>query len=182
MKRKFVAFVFLLSAVAMPLQASTPRDPYKYFFDQSLGDLTEELDIAREDGKQGIFLFFEQDECPFCHRMKQTVLNRPDVQDYFRQHFHSLAIDVEGSIEITDFDGKVMTQKEFAQKYRARATPMLAFFNLDGEQVFKYVGAPSGPEEFLLMGHFIADKVYLRKDERGIPYRFTRYKRQNTNN
>jgi len=182
MTSKLVAFVFLLSAVTMPLQASTPRDPYKYFFEQSLGDLTEELEIARENGKQGIFLFFEQDECPFCHRMKQTVLNRPEIQEYFRQHFHSLTIDVEGSIEIVDFDGKVMTQKEFAMQNRARATPMLAFYNLDGEQVFKYVGAPSGPEEFLLMGHFIADKVYLSTDEQGVPYRFTRYKRQNTNN
>ena len=182
MKHRFVALFLLLAAMAMSLQAATPRDPYKFFFEQSLGDLTEELEIAREDGKKGIFLFFEQDECPFCHRMKQTILNRPEVQEYFRQHFHSLAIDIEGSIEIIDFDGSDMTQQAFASKNRVRATPLLAFYNLEGEQVFKYVGAPSGAEEFMLMGRFIADEIYLSNDERGNRYRFTRYKREHSNN
>jgi len=182
MQGKISAFVILLTALALPLQASTPRDPYQYFFAQFLGDLSEELEIAREGGKQGLFLFFEMDECPFCHRMKQTVLNRPDVQEYFAEHFHSLSIDIEGSVEIVDFDGSGMTQKEFATRNRVRATPLLAFYDLDGEQVFKFVGAPSGPEEFLLMGQFIADGVYLRTDERGYRYRFTRYKRENNNN
>lgn len=178
----FSRSVLLLAVLALPLQAATPRDPYTYFFQQSLGDLGEELEIAREQGKKGIFLFFEMDECPFCHRMKQTVLNRPDVQAYFGQHFHSLSIDIEGSIEIIDFDGNGMTQKEFASRNRVRATPMLAFYNLDGEQIFKYIGAPAGYEEFMLMGQFIADEVYLRTDDRGYQYRFTRYKRQNGNN
>ena len=107
--------------------------------------------------------------------------NRPEVQEYFRRHFHSLAIDIEGSIEIVDFEGTDMTQMEFASKSRVRATPLLAFYNLDGEQIFKYTGAPSGAAEFMLMGQFIADEIYLRTDERGNRYRFTRYKREQRN-
>jgi thioredoxin-related protein len=181
MVNRLAVIFLLLSAIAATSQASTPRDPYQFFFEQSLGDLTEELEIAREDGKKGVFLFFEQDECPFCHRMKQTILNRPEVQEYFRRHFHSLAIDIEGSIEIVDFEGTDMTQMEFASKSRVRATPLLAFYNLDGEQIFKYTGAPSGAAEFMLMGQFIADEIYLRTDERGNRYRFTRYKREQRN-
>ena len=161
------------------LPGSTPNDPYEYFFEQSLGDLTEELEIAREDGKQGLFVFFEMDECPFCHRMKETVLNRPDVQAVFQQNFHSLAIDVEGDLEMVDFDGSETTQKQFARKYRVRATPMLAFFDLDGNQIFKYTGAPSGEKEFLLMAEYIIDQVYLEKDDQGRNIRFARYKRLN---
>ena len=181
MARKLPAFAFLLWAIPALLQASTPRDPYQFFFEQSLGDLAEELEIAREEGKQGVFLFFEMDECPFCHRMKQTVLNQPEVQAYFRQHFHSLAIDIEGDIAIVDFDGQETTQKEFSSKNRVRATPMLAFYDLDGKRVFKYVGATSGAQEFMWMGEYIVNQVYLQKDDSGRNIRFTRYKKMKKN-
>ena len=91
---------FLLSWQTL---ASTPRDPYQFFFEQNLGDLQEELAVAKDDGKKGMFVFFEMDECPFCHRMKRTVLNQPDIQDFFKQNFHSISVDVEGDVEIVDF-------------------------------------------------------------------------------
>ena len=181
MARKLLAFAILICALPALLQASTPRDPYQFFFEQSLGDLTEELEIAREEGKQGVFLFFEMDECPFCHRMKQTVLNQPEVQDYFKQHFHSLTIDIEGDIEIVDFDGSDITQKEFASKNRVRATPLLAFYDLEGKRIFKYVGAPSGMQEFIWMGEYIVNQVYLQKDDSGRNIKFARYKRMKKN-
>lgn len=159
------------------LQATTERDPYQYFFQASLGDLTEELEIAREEGKQGVFVFFEMDECPFCHRMKQTVLNQADVQEYFAERFHSLSMDIEGDIEIVDFKGNDTTQKEFARSNRVRATPLLAFYDLQGNLLFKYVGAPSGKQEFLWMGEFVAERIYLQKDDSGRNIRFARYKR-----
>jgi len=177
MAKKLPAFALLLWLLPMLLQASSPRDPYQYFFEQTLGDLTEELEIAREQGKQGVFLFFEMDECPFCHRMKQTVLNQPEVQEFFNQHFHSLTIDIEGDIEIVDFKGLSTTQKEFARNNRVRATPMLAFYDLEGNRIFKYVGAPSGMQEFMWMGEYIVNQVYLQKDETGRNVRFTRFKR-----
>jgi thioredoxin-related protein len=117
------------------------------------------------------------DECPFCHRMKQTVLNQPEVQEFFAARFHSLTMDIEGDIEIIDFTGTGMTQKEFARQNRVRATPLLAFYDLDGKLLFKYVGATSGKQEFLWMGEFIADKIYLQEDESGRNIRFARYKR-----
>ena len=175
------AFVFLLWAIPALLHAAGPGDPYQFFFEQSLGDLAEELEIAREEGKKGIFMFFEMDECPFCHRMKETVLNQPEVQAYFKAHFHSLTIDVEGDIDIVDFDGEVSTQKDFARKHRVRATPMMAFFDLEGERVFKYVGATSGIEEFIWMGEYIVDQVYLQTDQSGRRIKFARYKRMKKN-
>jgi thioredoxin-related protein len=181
MARPLFAFTLFIALLPALLQAATQRDPYQHFFQTSLGDLTEELEIARDEGKHGVFVFFEMDECPFCHRMKQTVLNQSDVQDYFNQNFHSLAIDIEGDIEIVDFDGSNTTQKAFASKNRVRATPLLAFFDLDGKLLFKYTGAPSGKQEFLWMGEFIAEQVYLQKDDSGRNIRFARYKRMKKN-
>ena len=186
MAKRLPAFTVLLCLITVWIpslpQASTTRDPYQFFFQQSLGDLSEELEIARDEGKQGIFVFFEMDECPFCHRMKQTVLNQPEVQEYFNERFHSLAIDIEGDIEIIDFTGADTTQKEFARQNRVRATPLLVFYDLQGEPIFKYVGAPSGVQEFIWMGEFIADQIYLQKDDNGRNIRFARYKRLKKNN
>ena len=128
--------------------------------------------MAREEGKKGIMLFFEMDECPFCHYMKTHVLNQPEVQAYFRDNFKLFSVDIEGDIEITDFNGDTMSQKDFAFKVnRVRATPVIAFYDLDGKQIFRYTGRTSGIEEFMLMGKFIAEGHY--KDQR-----FTQYKRE----
>ena len=177
LSRHLVVFSLISFLTINLSSASTPRDPYEYFFQQSLGDLTEELEIAREEGKKGVFLFFEMDECPFCHRMKNTVLNQPQIQQDFNQNFHSIAIDIEGDIEIVDFSGAETTQKQFSRKSRVRATPVLAFYDLEGNQVVKYTGATSSPEEFMWLAEYFLEGVYKLKDDNGRKISFTRYKR-----
>ena len=141
------------------------------FFDQSLGDFSEELAVARDEGKTGVLIFFEMDECPFCHRMKTTILNRPEVVDYFKKHFLIYQVDIEGDVEITDFDGNVTTMKDFAFKqHRVRATPVIAFFDLDGKRVVRYTGATSDADEFMLLGEFVVSGEYKNTS-------FTRFKR-----
>lgn len=152
--------------------AAVGRDPYEYFFDHTWGNFQEELETARQEGKKGILLFFEMDECPFCHRMKQTVLNQPKVQEFYKKYFKSFSVDIEGDIEITDFAGDTMTQKDFAFKVnRVRATPVFAFYDLNGDQVVRYTGATNGVEEFMLLGEYFVDGKYKEM-------KFTKYKRE----
>ncbi len=157
------------SSVAM---SAGGRDPYKYFFDESWGNFSEELDHAREKGKKGILIFFEMDECPFCHRMKETVLNQPQVQAYFKEHFINISVDIEGEVEITDFEGHSMSQKDFAFKInRVRATPVFAFYDLQGERIVRFTGATNGVEEFMWLGEYVVSGEY-----KNMP--FTKYKRE----
>ena len=164
---------FLLVAVTLTVTAiETHRDPGTHFFQQSLGDLQEELAIAREEGKDGVLLFFEQEECPFCRRMKLDVLNRQQVQDYYRQHFRIILVDIEGDVPLSDFQGKEMTEKDFAfQVNRVRATPVFIFYDLDGNKKTRYTGATSSIEEFLWLGEYVVSGGY-----EDMP--FTKYKRQ----
>lgn len=150
-----------------------PRDPGEYFFHDTFGNFSDELETARESGKKGILIMFEMDECPFCHRMKTTILNQPDVQAYFREHFLIFPVDIEGDVEITDFDGKTTTMKAFAfEQYRVRATPVFAFFDLDGRYIkpARFTGAARDKDEFMLLGRYVVEGAY--KDQP-----FTRYKR-----
>ena len=167
------ALLALLVLLSVGVSAS-PRDAEQYFFDQSFGDFTEELQTAREQGKKGILIMFEMDECPFCRRMKKTVLNRKEVQDYFRKNFRILSIDVEGDLELTDFQGKETTQKEFSLKqFRVRATPVFQFVGLDGKPIKngRLTGATKNASEFMLLGKFIVDEENKKQS-------FSRYKRK----
>ncbi|TNF34308.1 MAG: thioredoxin [Gammaproteobacteria bacterium] len=151
---------------------STVQADERAFFNDTFGDFSEELNTARDQGKQAIFIMFEMDECPFCHRMKTTILNQPDVIEYYRKNFLTFHVDIEGDVEITDFDGTPTTQKDFSfKKHRVRATPVLAFFDLQGERIVRYTGATSSKEEFMLLGEFVASGKYKEMN-------FIKYKRE----
>ncbi len=167
-----VFLIVLLGLLGVGSAAAESRDPYVHFFNETFGNFAEELALARDEGKQGVMLFFEMDECPFCHYMKTNVLSQSEVQAYFREHFLMYPVDIEGDLEIADFSGVPMSQKEFATKiHRVRATPVFLFVDLDGNVVQRYTGRTRDVEEFMLLGQYVVDGVY-----RDMP--FSRYKRQ----
>lgn len=144
-----------------PASTVSERRDAQAFFDETFNDLQQELEITAEEGKVGLLIMFEMDECPFCRRMKQTALNRSEVQDYFRANFRIISVDIEGDLELIDFSGTETTQKVFALKqHRVRATPVFLFFGLDGEPLKngRLTGATKDAAEFLLWGRYIVEK------------------------
>jgi len=167
--RILVLWLFVFARVS---QADI-RDPEAHFFNQTLGDYSEELELAKEAGKKGLLLMFVQDDCPFCARMKATVLNQSRVQDYYQSHFSIFHVDIEGDIEIRDLQGRAMKEKDFAFKVnRVRATPVFIFYNLQGEQITRYTGPTSSADDFLLLGKYVVEDEYRNQS-------FTRYKQNN---
>lgn len=165
--------IMILLLVTAAVQAAATRNPSDHFFQQTFGDLKEELVTAKEEGKQGILIMFETTDCPWCAKMEANVLNRADVQDYFRAHFRIFPIDTAGDVPVVDFSGKEMPQKDFAFKHnRIRATPVFVFFGLDGKEMVKYTGATRNAEEFMWLGEFVVNGHY----KKGKP--FTAYKRE----
>jgi thioredoxin-related protein len=163
----------LLGALTLSLTQAgdAVRAPGEFFFQETFGDFREELALAREEQKLAILLFFEQEDCPFCQRMKTTVLNRSEVQDYYRTHFRIFSVDIEGDLEVTDFNGTTTTQKDFAFKqFNVRATPVFAFFDLDGNLIARHTGPTSNVQEFLWLGEYVAGGHYRTQS-------FTTYKR-----
>jgi len=152
----------LTLTLAVPLQPALAeaRDPMSHFFMSKMGDFKEELAIAKQEGKAGVLIMFEMEECPFCARMKGTVLNQSEVQDWFRKHFLIYTVDVKGGTDMTDFQGNATTEKAFALANRARATPTFLFFDLEGRLVTRFTGATQTPEEFLLLGRYVVEGAY----------------------
>lgn len=167
LKRSLVALLLLLSSAA---GLAETRD-VQGFFDQNLGDFKAELETARKGGKSGILLMYELEDCPFCHRMKQTILNQSEVQDYYRKHFMIFSVDINGDNPLVDFTGKETTEKKFAAEQRVRATPVFAFYDLNGNPVARFTGAAKDVGEFMLFGRYLADGAW-----KTMP--FAKYKQQ----
>ncbi len=108
--RAIIYGALILLSIFNVAQAET-RSAEDHFFDQKLGDFKSELAAAKQDGKSGVLLMYELDDCPFCDRMKKTILNQSEVQDYFHKHFSIFFIDLKGDVAMTDFKGKQTTEK-----------------------------------------------------------------------
>lgn len=165
-----LALTLAFALPALPALAEV-RDPHSHFFMSKMGDFKDELATAKQEGKQGVLIMFEMEECPFCSRMKGTVLNQSEVQDWYRKHFLIYSIDVKGGTDMTDFQGNATTEKAFALANRARATPTFLFFDLEGKAITRFTGATQTAEEFLLLGRYVVEGAYKSQA-------FNVYKRQ----
>ena len=159
MRWLFLALSLAVALPSLPALAEV-RDPQSYFFMPKMGDFKEELATARREGKTGVLIMFEQEDCPWCARMKGTVLNRSEVQDWYRKHFLIYDMDVKGGTDMTDFQGNATSEKAFALSQRARATPTFLFFDLDGNPITRFTGTTQTPEEFMLLGRYVVEGVY----------------------
>ena len=155
-----VVLVMVLALGSAYSVAETTRDPYAHFFTATFGDLPEEMATARTEGKLGMLLFFEADACPYCEHMRRKVLNQPDVQDWFRERFVNIAVDIHGDIEVKDFDGITLPMKVFAEHRRVYMTPVMSFIDPSGAEIYRHLGMIRTPEEFLMLGEYIEGRHY----------------------
>jgi thioredoxin-related protein len=151
-------------ALAGPGIAAAERDADSHFFDPSFGDLKEELQQARDEGKHGLFLMFSAEDCPYCIRMKKTVLNQVRVQEYYRRHFRVLHIDFHGDAEMADPEGRAMRSKDYAQKVaKVRATPTFVILGTDGTELLRHLGPTRDADEFLWLADYVVRGEYRTK-------------------
>ena len=163
--------VNLLFLLCMGSSFAETRSAEEYFFDLNMGDFKSELATAKKEGKTGILIMFEQEDCPFCFRMKNTILKQSEVQEYYHQHFLIFLLDIRGSVPMEDFAGRKTTEKDFSVEHRVYGTPVFDFFDLDGKLITRFPGTAKDVNEFLLLGKCVAEGSCKKMS-------FNAYKRQ----
>jgi thioredoxin-related protein len=133
------------------------RDAEQNFFDMKMGDFKQELATAKQEGKTGILIMYEQEGCPFCYRMKHTILNQSEVQDYYHKHFLIFPVDIRGDLPMQDFNGKETTEKVFSVEHRVYGTPVFDFFDLEGKRITRFPGTAKDVDEFMLLGKCVVE-------------------------
>jgi len=96
------------------------------FLDSFL-ELRDDLQEASDEGKR-FAIIWEQKGCPYCKEMHQVNFARPDVNEYVRENFAILQLNLWGSREVTDFDGEAMEERALARTWLVNFTPTVQFF------------------------------------------------------
>ena len=90
-------------------------------------DLSEDLADANAEGKR-LMVIIEQRGCIYCKKMHETVFPVTKVADYIDQNFFVVQINMFGDVEVTDFDGTSLPEKEMVRRWGALFTPLILFF------------------------------------------------------
>jgi thioredoxin-related protein len=90
-------------------------------------DLSEDLAEANAEGKR-FMVIIEQRGCIYCKKMHEDVFPDPEIAAYIDANFFVVQINMFGDIEITDFDGTALPEKDMVRRWGILFTPTILFF------------------------------------------------------
>ena len=162
--------------MALPVAVADVGDDGLYkspWMRDTFKDLREDLDEANAEGKR-LVLFFEQRGCIYCRKMHEEVFTDPDVSDFIDENYFVVQLNLHGDIDVTDFDGEILSEKDMARKWRVLFTPTIVFLPEDvpegmtamDAQVAVMPGA-FGKGTSLDMFTWVAEKRYEMQDDTG---------------
>ena len=100
-------------------KAGWMRDTFK--------DLGEDLEEATANG-QRLLVIVEQRGCIYCTKMHEEVFIKEDIAQTLNDDYFVVQINMFGDVEVTDFDGETLSEKEAVRKWGALFTPYMMFF------------------------------------------------------
>lgn len=155
-------------ATASELKLSDDGLYTKPWFLESFLELPDDLREAAGKNKR-LVIMWELKGCPYCKKIHEINLADPAIENFIKDKFEVLQLNIVGSREVTDFDGQKLPEKQFAQKYGVRYTPTFQFFpdSVDGlaqkapaaREVARWQGYME-PKPFLAMFRFVEQRAY----------------------
>jgi thioredoxin-related protein len=100
------------------------------WFAETFLDLREDFSEAKASGRR-FAIIFEQRGCPYCVKLHTEILPQKYINDYVRQNFFIVQLDLWGARDVTDFDGTKMSEKALAERWGVIFTPTIIFYKDD---------------------------------------------------
>ena len=94
---------------------------------ETFKDMREDLEDANLEGKR-LLLLIEQRGCVYCRKMHEQVFADPEVKALLEDKYFVVQLNMFGDVEVTDFDGTALPEKEMAKRWRLLFTPTMLFF------------------------------------------------------
>lgn len=138
---------------------------YPSWFKLSFLELHDDLDEAVKAGKRGLIVYFGQKDCPYCKAHLEKNWGNPEIVAYTRKYFDVVAIDVRGQRLVTDMDGFVHSEKDYAVAQKTNFTPSLIFYDAEGRVALRLSGYHP-PYEFRAALEYVADGYYRKESLR----------------
>lgn len=109
------------------------------WFKNSFLDIREDVAEAAAANKR-VMLYFYQDGCPYCAKLLRDNFAQKTIVDKTRKYLDVIAINMWGDREVTGFDGKEMTEKQFAGQLRVMFTPTILMLDENGKVALRING------------------------------------------
>ena len=129
-------------------------------------DLREDLEEANAEGKR-LLVLVEQRGCIYCNRMHEEVFTAPEVDAAIRETFFVVQVNMFGDVEITDFDGTALPEKDMVRRWGMLFTPTMMFLPEDvaedakaSEAAVATMPGAFGKHTTRNLLSFVSDKVY----------------------
>ena len=94
---------------------------------ETFKDLREDLAEANGQGKR-LMVIIEQRGCIYCTKMHEEVFSVPEIDAFIAENFFVVQLNMFGDVEVTDFDGTVLPEKDMVRRWNVLFTPMLIFY------------------------------------------------------
>lgn len=89
-------------------------------------DMSEDFEEAQAEGKR-LLVIFEQRGCIYCKKMHEEVFPDPEIQALIEENYFVVQMNLFGDVEVTDFDGETLSEKDMAVKWGVVFTPTMMF-------------------------------------------------------
>jgi len=126
---RIFATALAAAAIAFPAFAVTMGDDGLHKPDwlrDTFKVMAEDLAEANAEGKRMVVIF-EQRGCIYCTKMHEEVFPDPRVEAILREKYFVVQMNLFGDIEVTDFDGEVLSEKDMAARWGVLFTPTMLF-------------------------------------------------------
>ncbi|MGR3364480.1 MAG: thioredoxin family protein [Maritimibacter harenae] len=117
-------------AFALPLHAATLGDDGLHKTDwmhDTFKDMGDDLAEAEAEGKR-FMVIWEQRGCIYCTKMHEEVFPTPAIAETLNEDFFVVQLNLFGDVEVTDFDGESLSERDMAMKWGVMFTPTMMFF------------------------------------------------------
>jgi thioredoxin-related protein len=137
--RAALLFVALFAVSPAPTFAQIGEEILPPVFVETLLELPDDAAQAAKSGKR-LLLYFGQVGCPYCKELMQTSFTQKAIADKTAKHFLPIAFNLFGDREVTWFDGKLRSEKEFAKFLKVQFTPTLLLLDEKGNIIARING------------------------------------------
>jgi thioredoxin-related protein len=123
-----IAAVLALT-LALPLSAAELGDDGLHkpaWLRDTFKDMSDDLAEANAEGKR-LLIIFEQRGCIYCTKMHEEIFPDPDIDALIRDSFFVVQMNLFGDVEVTDFDGTTLPEKDMARRWGVVFTPTMMF-------------------------------------------------------
>ncbi|MDH3263072.1 MAG: thioredoxin family protein [Paracoccaceae bacterium] len=93
---------------------------------ETFKDMSDDLAEANAEGKR-LLVIIEQRGCIYCTKMHEEVFPDPEIDALIRDNFFVVQMNLFGDVEVTDFDGTALPEKEMAARWGVLFTPTMIF-------------------------------------------------------